>query len=207
MLNPHDARKGLRNAIEAFCRFSQEHEAAVWIVKTASHDDTLATINTRLLTHQIAREAELVGQYFSDNILICNETLSGDQLQALYELCDFYFCASFAEGQNFPLQESMATGAVPVSVNHTAMADYIVSENAIVIASSEQPLPPDVARKYELWGAAWFCAEAFDIYAGLERSFDLSQQDYARLSAAAAQTIEQRYSGPVVAAKIRALLQ
>jgi glycosyltransferase involved in cell wall biosynthesis len=207
ILNPHDARKGLKESVEAFSRFSQQRNGAVWIIKTASHADTLETINTRLFTHQLARESDMIGQYFNNNILICNAPLSEDEMSALYALADFYLCTSHAEGQNFPLQESMAMGVVPISVRHTAMNDYIDADNAIVIASEEQALPPSIARKYGLSGAKWFGAQPRDVYEALNRSVDLGAGEYDRLSEAAASTIDQQYSGSIVCSKILAALQ
>jgi glycosyltransferase involved in cell wall biosynthesis len=202
VLNPHDARKGLKESLEAFCRFSQERDGALWIIKTASYSDSLETINTRLLTHQIAREGDMVGQYFSDRILVCNTSLSDDEMSALYDLSDFYLCTSQAEGQNFPLQEAMAQGVVPVSVRHTAMADYITPENAVVLESEEQTLPPSIARKYGLCGAKWFYINPCEVFRGLKRSFDLTPQEYREMSVGAAGTISERFSGSVVMAKI-----
>ncbi len=207
VLNPHDARKGLLESIEAFCRFAQERDDVVWIIKTGSHDDTPASINTRLFTHQIAREADLAGQYFSDSILICNDALTSEQLHALYMLADFYLCTSHAEGQNFPLQEAMATGVVPISVDHTAMADYISNENAIVLPSVAESLPPAIARKYLLAGAKWFVSDMFDVYEGLRASAALSPPRYLGLAEQAAGTIARDYSGAAVCARIEAALR
>ena len=149
----------------------------------------------------------MVGQYFSDNIVICNASLSGDELNALYELTDFYLCTSHAEGQNFPLQEAMALGVVPISVRHTAMADYITTGNAIVLESEAQALPPSVARKYALSGARWFCARPFNVYEGLNRAFNLPPGDYERLSASAAGAIAEHFSASAIWSKMRAALQ
>lgn len=206
IINPHDARKGLREGIEAFVRFSQEYGGAVWIIKTSSHDDNLETINTRIFTHQFAREDIYVGQYFSDGILLCNNPLLTTELEALYSLSDYYICTSYAEGQNFPLQESMALGVVPISVRNTAMNDYITAENAIVIECHEQALPPAVARKYGLCGAKWFVANPHDIFESLRYSFNLREVAYDRLSQSAVSTIRDQYSTSTVCARIFASL-
>ncbi len=203
ILNPHDARKGLLPAIEAFCRVSQLTPNALWIIKTASHDDTPESINTRLFTHQVARESDLAGQFFSDNIWICNDALSEDEMTSLYALADYYICTSHAEGQNLPLQEAMACGVVPVSVAHTAMADYIDEDDAIVIPSRKVMLPPDVANKYGLFGAEWFSSTMLDVHHALLYALLMPRSEYHRLSQNAFERISKAFSPQTILNAIR----
>lgn len=198
VLNPHDARKGLKESIEAFCRVAERHPEAVWIIKTSSPDDDETSINTRLMTHQVAREQELAGQYFCPRIWITNQRLTEAELAALYGLADFYLCTSQAEGQNFPLQEAMAAGVVPVSVDHTAMADYVDAADALVIPSAPAPLPPSAARTYGLAGASWYAVRPVDVYEKLCEAVSLPPARYAALSRAARARVAQGYSGPAV---------
>ena len=95
----------------------------------------------------------------------------------------------------------MGCGVVPVSVEHTAMADYVRSDNAVTIASKEVPLPASAARTYGLAGATWFQSEPVDIYRALCDAMTMAPHRYADLSYRAYQTIEQNYSGPVIVKK------
>ena len=87
-----------------------------------------------------------------ERVLLTTDALSRAEMDCLYEAAAFYVCTSNAEGQNLPLIEAMGHGVVPVSVNHTAMRDYVTPENAIVIPSRSGPFTMRLTLRYGLYG-------------------------------------------------------
>lgn len=201
VFNPHDARKGVGETLEAFVRFAQAVPNALLILKTSSHDDTQGTINGRLLSHQVARSNSLASQLVSGNILIINDTLTREEMNLLYDISDFYLCTSRAEGQNLPLLEAMGRGCVPVSVDHTAMSDYINTRNSIVIDSKKEPLPFEISQKYGLYGADWFTATPQDIYQSLSRTATMSRSEYHYLSERSYHSLTRGFAPSVIVDK------
>ncbi len=88
----------------------------------------------------------------------------------------------------------MAHGVVPVSVDNTAMADYVNPENSVVIPSKEVKLPAEIAHKYNLYNANWFECSAQDVHDSILYAMFMPRSEYHRLSANAAQTIAADYS-------------
>ena len=175
VFNPHDQRKQLKPMIDGFIKFLDKEKNALLLLKTSSPDDDNRSINQRLLTHQIARAHLLLPPYVSDRIWITNTTLSDEELSSLFKIADFYVCTSYAEGQNLPLLEAMLHGAVPVSVRHTAMTDYITSDNAIIIPHSVEPAAPLLEETYRIWGTNTQVVSDDDVCDALFRASQLSK--------------------------------
>ncbi|WP_167338351.1 glycosyltransferase [Paraburkholderia oxyphila] len=205
ILNPHDRRKQLKPLLQAFCGLAERDRDAILLIKTSSPDDTNETINQRLLSHQIADETELVPPYVSNQIWIYNGALTSAQLSALYGIASFYVCTSSAEGQNLPLLEAMAHGCVPLSVTHTAMADYITSDNAITIDSELAESPANMRQEYGMFDnfrinhvTAQAVGDALDV------AFKLDREAYLRLSRNAIETVRAEYGEEALRGRIAA---
>ena len=141
VLNPEDFRKNLDSLLRGFHYFTQANPSSVLIVKVLTAPDrfSLDRVIAEVLPNKLAS-----GTVFdTPGIVFINRYLSEEEMTALYCLADFYLSPSIAEGQNLPLLEAMAHGAVPVSTANTAMADYINAENSFVIESRRAPTPTE----------------------------------------------------------------
>jgi hypothetical protein len=93
----------------------------------------------------------------------------------------------------------MAHGVVPLSNANTAMADYIMQDNAVIIGTTlvanENPhLAGTIARKpFQV-----HLSRVADIYNALQRSALLSPTEYAAMSERARETVREKYSAEVV---------
>jgi glycosyltransferase involved in cell wall biosynthesis len=145
------------------------------------------------LGEQVYDPGELYTPFVSDRIWMTSDALTRDQMQSLYDCAGFYVCTSHAEGQNLPMLEAMARGVVPVSVDNTAMANYIRSDNAIVIPSTSGLFTRRLARRYGLFGVSTWYVAAEDVYAALGSAVEMSSETYAAYSAAASRTIDEQF--------------
>lgn len=204
ILNPHDKRKQLKPLIEAFCEFASKNSDAILLIKTSSPDDTNASINQRILTHQIAEDTDLVHPYVSDRVWLFNGALTDEQLSVLYGLASFFVCTAFAEGQNLPLLESMAHGCVPVSVNHTAMADYITAENAVMIESEVQNPTASLRATYKMFDDFKLnVVRTENVLSALDAAVQLSDESYEKKSCAAIRTVETVFGSDALNSRIK----
>jgi glycosyltransferase involved in cell wall biosynthesis len=193
VFNPYDFRKQIKPLLEGFLRFLVNEPQAMLLLKTACLGETNANINQRILD-QIADETELMLPNVSDRIWITNFALSDDEMSDLDQLASFYICTSYAESQNLPLLEAMSYGVVPVSVAHTAMADYVSDENSVIIQSTLRSAPNVIKRIYGMYDIDVYTVEAEDVLAALLRSTKLTAQDYEKKSRAAAATVAEAYN-------------
>jgi glycosyltransferase involved in cell wall biosynthesis len=197
VFNPQDRRKQIKPLLEGFLRLLAHEPEAVLLLKTSSPDDTNATINRRLLNHQIADERELALPCVSDRVWITNATLSDEEMSDLYRVASFYVCTSYAEGQNLPVLEAMSHGVVPVSVDHTAMSDYIDNSNSVIIRSELRLAPPIIQKTYGMYGLEVYFVDVDNVLASLVRSATMTAEEYGGKSRLAIKAVANGY-GPHV---------
>jgi len=195
VFNVHDFRKQMKPVIEAFVRFAQVHPDAYLLLKVSAIDSDIGDVNSMLYAEQIVDAGEMTAPLVSDRILLTTDALSRDEMNWLYDAAAFYVCTSHGEGQNLPLIEAMGRGVVPVSVDHTAMRDYISPANAIVVPSRSGPLTPRLTLRYGLYGVDTYYVGAADVFAALGRARDLPGDAYEALSGAAVAAVAERF-GP-----------
>jgi glycosyltransferase involved in cell wall biosynthesis len=193
VFNVHDYRKQIRPLIEAFIQYSQANRNAYLLLKITKAAWVTDALSDLLLGEQIYDPGELYTPFVSDRIWMTSDALTRDQMQSLYDCAGFYVCTSHAEGQNLPMLEAMARGVVPVSVDNTSMANYIRSDNAIVIPSTFRPLTQRLARRYGLFGVSTWYVAAEDVYAALGSAVEMSSETYAAYSTAASRTIDDQF--------------
>lgn len=195
VFNVHDYRKQIKPLIEAFVRFSRENSNAYLLLKISCIDSDKLDINTVLFMEQIADPGEMTPPLVSDRILMTTDALSRDEMNTLNEVASYYVCTSHAEGQNLPLIETMGWGVVPLSVDHTAMRDYISEQNAIVIPSQLHALTPRLTTRYGMYGISTHYVEARSVYNALTEAMAQSDSQYAAMSNAAVATVVNSF-GP-----------
>lgn len=209
VFNVHDFRKNLRPVLEAFTRFSKKRSNAYLIMKISLVNASDSLLNDNLLQAQLTSGDGSISPLVSDRVWMTNEVFSRDEMHGLYDLSSFYICSSHAEGQNLALLEAMSRGVVPVSVMHTAMSDYITENNAIVMQTEPKPLTVRLAQRYGLHGIQTNYLDMKEAYQRFEDAFNLSDEEYARLSSAALETVRgqfgpERLADPLGAASKRA---
>lgn len=133
VLAPFDLRKNLPALIEGFLE-SDAAQGGVLLIKLIVDNigTSVNNINEILLDffHLKAK---------SQNVVFCGAYLSVQQMNTLYNISTYYVSSASAEGLNLPLIETMGRGIPAISPNHTAMADYVSEERAIVVPTERQP--------------------------------------------------------------------
>jgi glycosyltransferase involved in cell wall biosynthesis len=201
VLNPHDKRKNLHELLLGFAIAAASHPDAALLVKLVL--PPRAQANAVLLSDILPRFERPISLR-CDRILFLPAFLSDEQLSALYDIADFYLCASVAEGQNLPVIEAMAHGVVPVSAIHTAMLDYLNDDNCVAIrtrkfAAFERRTAADlVHRPY----AVEFCSQT-DIGRAVLRACTLPRARVEAMRRRALRTVHDAFSTPAVSALVR----
>ncbi|WP_174301885.1 glycosyltransferase [Caulobacter sp. S45] len=171
--NPYDLRKNLANLIDGFLIAAQGRSDCVLIVK-------LATSGTR--GEPVGYVHEVLKSLFGNphaldeaQVILVGGYIPDDQMEALYDLADFYLCSSVAEGQNLPLLEAMGRGCIPVSTRNTAMLDYLQEDCGVIIEERRYlgliaGTAADVAgKRFEISSA-----DRFQVAAGVRAALELS---------------------------------
>lgn len=193
ILNVHDFRKQLYPMLQGFLEFREIYPESLLLVKMTTPDRGKMPINSFLLMDQVLNAGELPRPLVSDHVWITDNTLSRDEMNDLYDIGAFYVCTSHAEGQNLPILEAMGRGMVPISVDNTAMADYITPETSVIIPSYPRPLGPRLASRYGIYELETNFVEAADVRRAFERAASLSQEEYSAQSAASLEMVVQNY--------------
>jgi glycosyltransferase involved in cell wall biosynthesis len=144
-------QKTRRKILRGFTAFAADHPEAVLLVKLVIDNErpTLATVQQNTLIPKFQETTTL----HSNNVIFISPALDEDGMTSLFRLADHYVCLSIGEGQNLPLCEAMAQGVVPVSVSHTAMADYVDESIGIVVPSARTMVFSP--GKCTTWMAMW----------------------------------------------------
>jgi glycosyltransferase involved in cell wall biosynthesis len=198
IFNVHDYRKQIRPLIEAFLQFQQTHQNSYLILKLTIFNQKTEDISKFIEDSQVHDPSDRHPPLISDRIWLTSAVLTRGELDALYDCAAYYICTSHAEGQNLPILEAMARGVVPVTVNHTAMADYIGDHNSIVIASEERPLTRRLSQRYGMYGLSTYYVNASDVVSAMERAVELDNESYSDLSKHASDTALKRFDASIV---------
>lgn len=204
IFNVHDHRKQIGRMIEGFLKFSQNHPEAILLCKmTTPHRD--GSMSQEISTEQMDFSRRTLPM-ISDKIWLSGQVLTRDEMNALFDVATYYVCTSHAEGQNLPLLEAMGRGVVPISVDNTAMAEYIFEDNAVVIHSEKRPFTPSLTSRYQMYGLETYFVTADGVSEALERSVDLDEKSYATRSNNATSIVKQNYGLDRFAEKFHALV-
>jgi len=207
IFNVFDARKQMKPMLEGFIQLSLDYPDAILLLKLTFTDRKTGDPNEALFLHQILEANEIPPILVSDRIWITTDVLSRDDLNALYDLSAFYLSTSHAEGQNLPLLEAMGRGAVPVTVDNTAMKDYITAENAVIIPSFERPITPRLSGRYGLRDISICFVHARDVLVALKAAMELDNDAYASRSAAALATVRNEFGIEIFRAAIERVVR
>ncbi|WP_428151635.1 glycosyltransferase [Brevundimonas sp.] len=193
VFNIHDMRKNAKAMVDAFMAVSVDHPDALLLLKMSTPHRGGEPLNQIFMKEQLFTPGDMVPPVVSERIWVTDQVLTREELNNLYDLSDFYLCTSYGEGQNLPLIEAMSRGVVPVSVDHTAMADYIREDNAIVIPSRKGALDRKLTARYGLYGATTHYCSSDDVAAAMEQAIALGDEAYGDLSRAAIRTVGETF--------------
>ena len=198
VVSPGDRRKNILNMIDGFQLATDRSPEDVLIVKLSVPNKKdflyggLYDSFSPLCLSQMSKS--------DPNVIFLMDYFTAGEMDALFNMADFYVSASHCEGYNLPLLQAMAYGAIPVSTLNTAMLDYLDGDNAIVIKekttlSPVERMAGDVANMPYALGFA----SRFDIGRAIAAARTTSPDAIDRLSAAARRTVRTRYGAKQVA--------
>lgn len=207
VFNVHDYRKQIEPLLEGFLRFAETDPNAILLLKMSTPHRGKRLANRILLEEQVADAGRMVRPMVSDRIWITDDVLTRGELNRLYDAACFYVCTSHAEGQNLPLLEAMARGVVPITVDHTAMADYISDNDAVVIPSHRRPLDIRLTARYRMYGVETNYVDAPDVQAALRTARDMPEGDYAHKSAASWEEVRSQFGAHIFANQLQRVIE
>lgn len=193
--NPGDSRKNPGAAMLGF-QFAQRRPADLFIVKLVVDglENTLGRCVTELLPDRFHRSQLNMSLLDCPEMLLVAGKLTEAEMLELWQAADCYICSSSAEGQNLPLLESMAHGAVPISPAITAMADYVRPENAFVLPTHQEPVQHFLADAYGMVGAMWEVVTPRDVAHAVSTASAAPDSVIAARSRAAKRFVDKHYS-------------
>lgn len=207
IFNVHDYRKQIAPMIDGFLAMSRAHPDSLLLLKVNSPYRGHESANAFLMKEQIFDEPNLIPPLVSERVWLTDDILTREEMNALFDVADFYVCTSHAEGQNLPLLEAMQRGVVPVSVDHTAMADYIDAASAVVIESERRPLDLRLVKRYGMTDIQTNYVTPVAVADAMVRALDLSDEAYAEKSASAAGMVGEKYGVEPLKRELEALFE
>ena len=206
--NPGDLRKNLPALIDGFSLAAQADPTLVLLIKLTIDNKhvTLPGVLKHQLPRLYANEELALGDVTPTNIFLINDYLDSDRLQALYWSADFYLSAAIAEGQNLPLQEAMAIGTIPVVANHTAMADYVTADNAVLIDWQPRRATSAFEHAYGLRDFSVPHIDAHAVTRAVKDAARLSVTERTQKREHSAKVIRDCYANDVIATRVSEVL-
>lgn len=193
IFNIYDYRKQIKPVLDAFVRLAKSRPNIYLLLKVSFAHRATEDVNEFMLRHQISDPSEMAPPLVSDRIWITTDVLSREELNWLYDISAFYVSTSHGEGQNLPLLEAMGRGVVPVSVDHTAMRDYISPETGIVVRSSFEPFNLRLRDRYGMYDINTYYVAAQDAYHALDVAVRTQQAAYEAYSRSALNVVREKF--------------
>ena len=206
--NPCDLRKNLPALLDGFSLAAQGGSSIALILKLAIDNKfmTLHEVLSRVLPENYSAYGLTYGDVFFTSIFAITEYLSDELMQALYLCADYYVTPAVAEGQNLPLQEAMAFGAIPVAARHTAMSDYVTEDNGVIIAHEEIDAPYCFNRAYGLKNLRIPHIDSQAVATAISSAVDMTDETLRKKRQLSCRTIAEGYSDQVVSESVKGLL-
>jgi glycosyltransferase involved in cell wall biosynthesis len=189
--------------LDGFLAFSREHPEALLLLKTSTPHRGVEPLCRLLYEEQLHLASELFPPLVSERVWLTDQVLTRDGMNHLFDASSFYLCTSYGEGQNLPLLEAMGRGVVPISVDHTAMADYIRPDNAVVITSELGMFDRRLTSRYGMYGAMTHYCRGADVEAAIRAAMALDAGQYCARSEAALETVRQQYGAQSLGAAMQ----
>ena len=129
VLTPSDGRKNWEDILTAFAWAFRDVDDAVLVLK-------LGGVNLEKRHHEMVALLSKLAP-FKCRIVVIHGYLDDRSYEDLIAVSDFYINASRCEGLCMPLLEYLCAGVPAIAPDHTAMADYIDRQVALVVRSSD----------------------------------------------------------------------
>ncbi len=201
VFNPYDGRKNWFDMIGAFCWAFRDQADAVLVLKLTHHDikwalDSLLEDLCKLQPYQC-------------RVVLIHGYLADADYEKLVAVTSYVVNSSHGEGQCLPLMEFMSCGKPAVAPVNTAMADYIDSDNAFIVHSTEEPSnwqhDPRQAMRTLRYRIDWESLR--DAYVTSYEVFKHQPQRYEAMSEHAVSSLQQHCSQAVIAARLSEFIQ
>ncbi len=201
VFNPNDGRKNWHDLISAFCFAFREEAQVTLLMKLVHHDPahacTLVWTEMRKLAPYRCRVVAVHG------------FLDDSTYRHLVAHSSYIVNTAHGEGQCLPLMEFMSAGKPAIAPDHTAMADYLRTDNAFILRSSEEwthwPHDPRMLLRTMRYRLDWESLR--QAYVDSLSVLLHEPQRYAAMSAAAHARLRLHCSQVVVMQKLACFLQ
>jgi hypothetical protein len=130
VFSPRDGRKAWLDTITAFIDAHRDTADATLVLKMISRDPAEWRWE---LQGALAHERP-----FACRLIVLHGYLDEPAYATLMTATHWIVSATLAEGQCLPLLEFMSAGRPALTAAHSAMADYVMPENALIVAHSEE---------------------------------------------------------------------
>ena len=206
--NPGDLRKNLPSLLDGFALAAQRHPEIILILKITIDGvhTTMPGFIRDLLPRLYGNNEMELGDISLNNIFVISDYVPDADLNALFSCSDYYLTAAVAEGQNLPLQEAMAMGAIPVAADHTAMSDYIDADNAVLIDWTYAPPTEAFVTAYGLPHMRLPALGPEEVASAVGAAASLSPKQRVIKEQLARATIEESFSDEVIGGRVEELL-
>lgn len=185
VFNPYDGRKNWQDMLSAFCTTFRDTPNATLVLKLTHHD--IANALNDMLHHLYKNQS------YQCRIVLIHGYLADVDYERLVEATSYVVNSSFGEGQCLPLMEFMSCGKPAIAPLNTAMADYVDSDNAFIVDSTDEltawPHDPRAAYRTLRYVTDWD-----SLCTAYRVSYDVAKTDterYARMSAHAVRSLER----------------
>ncbi|WP_084440275.1 glycosyltransferase [Acetobacter nitrogenifigens] len=201
ILNPRDGRKNWQDLLTGFCWTFRDEPNATLVLKMSCPRELAPESEIKLFLREFSPMKCQV-------VVLCG-FLPDEMIHTLYRHATFYVNTSSGEGLCLPLVEAMSLGVPVIAPQHTAMADYISSNNAFILKSSlEQNVwPHDPRDLYQTMRHRLDWGSLVDAFNDSFRTITTEPEIYRHMSRAARQEMRQFSSDDVVSRKIRDVLK
>lgn len=185
VFNPYDGRKNWQDMLSAFCTTFRDTPDATLVLKLTHHD--IANALNDMLHHLYKNQS------YQCRIVLIHGYLADADYERLVQATSYVVNSSYGEGQCLPLMEFMSCGKPALAPLNTAMADYVDSDNAFIVASTDEltawPHDPRAAYRTLRYMTDWD-----SLCSAYRASYDVAKTDaqrYARMSAHAVESLER----------------
>lgn len=196
VMNPIDGRKNWTDMVWAFCWAFREHEDATLLIKVTHYD-------VHRVWTQFIREFYKL-QPFKCRVVLLHGFLEQEAYDELIAATSYVVNCAYGEGQCLPLMEYMSAGKPAIAPNHTAMADYINSDNAFIVKSSYEWIhwPHDPRLNFR---AFRYRIDWESLYHGYLSSYDIAinaPEKYREMSASASRDLRGYCSKQIAVSRL-----
>ena len=200
VFNPNDGRKNWLDLLSAFCFAFRNQPEVTLLLKLAYHDAQLAC---GMVWHEMQKLAP-----YRCRVVAIQGYLDSDAYRRMVAHSSYVVNTAHGEGQCLPLMEFMSAGKPAIAPNHSAMADYITTENAFIVRSSEEwthwPHDPRLLLRAMRYRIDW--ESLHDAYLESYRIATQSPEIYRRMANQAHLTQQHQCSIETITQRLKSFL-